>query len=142
VEEKAVCSDRGKAFFARTDPTVSPDFGLGHVTDKNGPGAILVDAITLDDFAYSNCPPDLIKCDVEGYEVEVFRGAQRLLLEKRPQIICEMHSEENRRVLLEILKQFGYICRSLDKQHILALPNTAEVWSSEERKTGANSSDP
>jgi hypothetical protein len=39
------------------------------------------------------------KCDVEGAEAEVFRGAGGLLGGKRPVIVCEMHSEENRRLV-------------------------------------------
>ena len=122
VEEKAVCSETGKVFFARTDPAVSPDRGLGHVIDSEEAGAIQVNAISLDDFASTNPPPDFLKCDVEGAEVAVFSGAQRLLAEKRPGILCEMHSDENRRILLDIFARFGYVCKALDEQHILALP--------------------
>ena len=67
-------------------------------------------------------PPDMLKCDVEGAEVEVFRGARKLLKEKRPGIICEMHSEENRRMLLEEFARAGYSCRPCGESHILALP--------------------
>jgi FkbM family methyltransferase len=122
VEETAVCSRRGKVFFARTDPAVSPDRGLGHVIDKDEAGAIQVNSISLDEFASTNTPPDFLKCDVEGAEVDVFRGAQRLLAEKRPGILCELHSRENRRILLEEFARFGYVCKALDEQHILALP--------------------
>ncbi len=66
--------------------------------------------------------PDFLKCDVEGAEVEVFRGAQRLLKEKRPGIICEMHSEENQRNLLEEFSPFGYTRKPCGTNHILARP--------------------
>ena len=66
--------------------------------------------------------PDFLKCDVEGAEVEVFRGAQRLLKEKRLGIICEMHSEENQRILLKDFSQLGYACKPCGTNHILALP--------------------
>src|SRR5258706_6184305 len=52
----------------------------------------------------------------------IFRGAQRLLAEKRPIILCEMHSAENHRVLLGEFARFGYACKSIDEQHVLALP--------------------
>jgi hypothetical protein len=81
-----------------------------------------VNAVSLDEYAAKNAVPDFIKCDVEGAEVEVFRGAQRILTEKRPGILCEMHSEENRRILLEDFARFGYVCTALDDQHVLALP--------------------
>jgi hypothetical protein len=78
--------------------------------------------VSLDKYISSQPAPDFLKCDVEGAEVEVFRGAQRLLKEKRPGIICEMHSEENHRVLVEEFSRVGYRCEPCGPGHILALP--------------------
>lgn len=50
-----------------------------------------------------------------------FRGAQRLLKEKRPGIICEMHSEPNNRLVLEGFSQLGSTCKSCGAPHNLAL---------------------
>ncbi len=122
VEEKAVWSKSDPVFFARTDPTVSPDRGLGHVVSSGAGDTIQVSGVSLDDYARTHAAPDFLKCDVEGAEVEVFRGAQRLLKEKRPGIICEMHSEENQRILLEEFARFGYTCKPSGTNHILALP--------------------
>jgi FkbM family methyltransferase len=122
VEEKAVWSKPGPAFFARTDPATSPDRGLGHVVSSDAGDTIQVSAVSLDDYARAQATPDFLKCDVEGAEVEVFRGARHLLKEKRPGIICEMHREENQRALLEEFLQFGYTCKPCGTNHILALP--------------------
>jgi FkbM family methyltransferase len=122
VEEKAVWSEPRTVFFARTDPATSPDRGLGHVVSSGGGNTIEVSAESLDDFTRIQPLPDFLKCDVEGAEVEVFRGAERLLKEKRPGIICEMHSEENQRILLEELSRLGYTCQPCGTNHILALP--------------------
>jgi len=122
VEEKAVWSERGAVFFARTDPATSPDRGLGHVVANGADDTIRVDAVSLDEYVRTAPAPDFLKCDVEGAEVEVFRGAQRLLTEKRPVVLCEMHSAENHRVLLEEFTRLGYACESVDEQHVLALP--------------------
>jgi hypothetical protein len=81
-----------------------------------------VSAESLDDYTSRQPAPDFLKCDVEGAEVEVFRGARRVLKEKHPGIICEMHSEENQRVLLEELSRLGYFCKRCGTNHILALP--------------------
>jgi FkbM family methyltransferase len=124
VEEKAVWSEPKTVFFARTNPATSPDRGLGHVVSEIAPDTIQVSAVSLDDYAVSQLAPDFLKCDVEGAEVEVFRGAQGLLKENRPGIICEMHSEENRRILLEEFSRIGYICKPCGTNHILALPPT------------------
>jgi FkbM family methyltransferase len=122
VEEKAVWSEPRTVFFARTDPTTSPDRGLGHVVSESAPDTIQVSAESLDDYAWTQPAPDFLKCDVEGAEVDVFRGAERLLKEKRPGIICEMHSEENHRILLEKFSRFDYTCKPCGANHILALP--------------------
>jgi FkbM family methyltransferase len=121
VEEKAVWSEPSTVFFARTDPATSPDRGLGHIVATRASDTIQVDAVSLDDYVQTEPAPDFVKCDVEGAEVEVFRGAQRLLTEKCPSIVCEMHSDANRRLLLEMFASFGYTCKSLDEHHVLAL---------------------
>jgi hypothetical protein len=59
---------------------------------------------------------------VEGAEVEVFHGAQKLLAEKRPVILCEIHSEANRRALLAELQSFGYTFQDCSSRQLLALP--------------------
>jgi FkbM family methyltransferase len=124
VEEKAVWSASTQMLFARADASASPDRGLGHViaqpTEETRHDAIEVQAITLDEYASQSTAPDFIKCDVEGAEVEVFRGAQRLLSQEKPDILCELHGEENWRILLEDLARFGYRCQPCGENHILA----------------------
>ncbi len=122
VEEKAVWSEARTVSFARTDPARSPDRGLGHVVSTGEENGISVGAVSLDDYTRTHTPPDLLKCDVEGAEVEVFRGSQRLLSEKRPGIICEMHSKTNERILTEEFSRFGYHCKPCGANHVLALP--------------------
>jgi FkbM family methyltransferase len=122
VEEKAVWSKQSVVKFSRSDPNVSPDRGLGHVATHDEKGCIEVQAVSLDEYACAFPPPDFLKCDVEGAEVEVFRGAQRLLAEKRPGILCEMHSDENRRILLAEFARLRYRCSPCGENHVLALP--------------------
>jgi FkbM family methyltransferase len=122
AEELAVWSKGPEVLFARTDPTTSPDRGLGHVVPMDSAGAIKLRAVSLDEYTSSQPAPDFLKCDVEGAEVEVFRGATRLLTEKRPGIICEMHGEQNHQVLLEEFARLGYRCEPRGTNHVLALP--------------------
>ena len=64
--------------------------------------------------------PDLVKIDVEGYELLVLQGARHLLETKRPQLFLEMHGEtmrekkRNVRAIVEYLNTVGY----RDIQHI------------------------
>jgi FkbM family methyltransferase len=123
VEQKAVWSEARTVSFARVDAATSPDRGLGHVTAEAAEeNAIHVEAVSLDEYTRTAPAPDFLKCDVEGAEVEVFRGAARLLGEKRPGILCEMHSEANRQRLTEEFLRLGYSCKLIDENHVLALP--------------------
>jgi FkbM family methyltransferase len=124
VEEKAVWSESVTVSFTRVDGTASPDRGLGHVSvgEPGTAGAISVEAISLDQYVLSHRAPDFLKCDVEGAEVAVFRGAERLLRDRRPVLVVEMHSEENHHALLLKFNQCGYRCSNLDENHVLALP--------------------
>jgi FkbM family methyltransferase len=123
VEQKAVWSEPSVVTFLRMDPANSPDRGQGHIIpDAICPNAIPIEAVALDAYTSKNSAPQFIKCDVEGAEVEVFRGARRLLAEKRPSVLCEIHSNEIRRLVLQDFSALGYRCHDCDPNHILALP--------------------
>lgn len=71
----------------------------------------------LDDYCHENAiEPDFIKCDVEGAEFLVFKGAGRILSEARPVVMAELlrkwakcfHYHPN-----DVIKHFsnmGYLC--------------------------------
>jgi len=124
VVQKAVWSEPSTVFFVRVDANISPDRGLGYVSTSsyNAGNTIAVDAISLDGFPSSYPAPDFIKCDVEGAEAAVFEGTERILREKRPILLVEMHSAENHRELTRKFAGFGYRCRDIDASHVLALP--------------------
>lgn len=123
VEEKAIWSEPTTVSFERVDSNISPDRGLGHVsTENSAANTIQVEAVSLDQYAASHPPPDFLKCDVEGAELAVFKGAQQLLRQKRPILLVEMHNEENHRTLVAEFTQLGYLCRDVDANHVLALP--------------------
>ena len=124
VVEEAVWSKSGNVPFARAESNVSPDRGLGHVLSGDAPPVrtINVRATSLDDFVLSHAAPQFVKCDVEGAEVAVFQGAERMLREVRPILLVEMHSTENHLALTQKFAEFGYSCSKLDENHLLALP--------------------
>jgi FkbM family methyltransferase len=122
VEEAAVWSETKQVYFERADPAASPDRGLGRVVEADERNTARVSAVSLDDYAQTHAAPDFVKCDVEGAEVEVFRGAKGLLREKRPVVVCEMHSEENRRALTAEFTASGYSCAPCGANHVLARP--------------------
>lgn len=123
VEQKAVWSEPSVVSFSRMDPASSPDRGQGHVSvETSGAASIRVEAVSLDDYCSRYAAPQFIKCDVEGAEVEVFRGARGLLTKQRPGILCELHSNEIRSILLQEFRSQGYRCLDCDSTHILAFP--------------------
>jgi hypothetical protein len=63
--------------------------------------------VSLDGLLDISPPPAVVKIDVEGAEVSVLRGAQRLLEQIRPRILCEV-SSGNREEASSILKSAGY----------------------------------
>jgi methyltransferase FkbM-like protein len=64
--------------------------------------------VALDDYALDRRPPTLLKIDVEGAEVDVLRGAQRLLREDRPHVIVETHGARLEQACGDLLLAAGY----------------------------------
>jgi FkbM family methyltransferase len=67
--------------------------GLGHHAN-GGESSSTIEVVSLDEALPSlDGRVSLVKIDVEGMEVRVLRGAQRLLTEHRPVVIVEVNSE-------------------------------------------------
>jgi FkbM family methyltransferase len=122
IIEAGIWSASDNRFFVPADAS-SPDHGTGRfVTGENGAAGGFIRCVALDDFAQTEPPPDAIKCDIEGAEVEAIRGAEKLLKIHRPWIICEVHSEVNAQALRDQLSAFRYSIVPVDSNHVLALP--------------------
>lgn len=84
------------------------------VLDPARPAAERVRVVRLDERLGQVKPPTVIKVDVEGYEGEVLRGAERLLAAHRPTLFLEFHldlleqSGERVEGLLQLLAGLGY----------------------------------
>jgi FkbM family methyltransferase len=66
---------------------------------------------TLDSFFANNSgqPVSFIKCDVEGHEYEVFRGAAKILTEDRPELLFECANKDTPHVpVFTYLTSLGY----------------------------------
>ncbi len=86
---------------------------MGHL-DRGGSGEILVQAVTLDQMADRlGLMPDVIKMDVEGAEMDVFRGAERIMSEGRPTVFLSTHSAQLRTDCLAFLEGIGYSVKPL-----------------------------
>lgn len=99
--------------------------------NEEGLATEVVQIRTLDSFALDAV--DLLKIDVEGYEMEVLRGAKDTLKRARPVIWLELHSDERLRELraqytrgdlISWLLENGYeSTRELDASNFLFSPS-------------------
>jgi FkbM family methyltransferase len=102
----------------------------GRVGDVAAP----VEALSLDDALGRYPPPQLVKIDVEGAELDVLRGAESLVRRYAPVVVCEVHLErgaaaERLPAVVSLLEAAGYRVEELDRgsdpRHVLALPTSA-----------------
>lgn len=121
VLEAGVWSSSADVNFVSADPN-SPDRGTGRFVVGADRDATPRKCVALDDFIADHPGPDAIKCDVEGAEVEVLRGAEKLIRSRRPCILAEMHSDANARSCRDFLRRVGYTIELVDDTHILAVP--------------------
>lgn len=91
---------------ARRSRATSHLAGYGTTQAGGVRGTLEVRAITLDAALATLPRPDVVKIDVEGAEVEVLRGATKVL-GSRPTILCEV-AHENSAVVTAILRDAGY----------------------------------
>ncbi len=82
------------------------------------------ETLSLDDFAGSQ-PPGFIKVDVEGSELDVLIGAERILRETRPALVVETHSRELEQACGQLLVAHGYHPRIVHQR--LMLPDRRPI---------------
>lgn len=86
--DKAYVDD--KAFPPEADGAVIPFAGFSNLNERPD-----IERLKLDDFAFAGIsePPDIISIDTEGSELEVLKGAMRILQEKRPLVYVSVHPQ-------------------------------------------------
>lgn len=110
VVSRAVWSSAGRLRFKRASPLSSRNTGAVQEDPPSGRNsdAIEVEAVALDDYVRGRRPPSLIKIDVEGAELQVLKGAEILISEQRPLVLCEVHSAELAAQVENHLLEKGY----------------------------------
>ncbi|MEO5951971.1 MAG: FkbM family methyltransferase, partial [Chloroflexia bacterium] len=68
--------------------------------------------------------PSVLKIDIEGAEAAALAGAEKLLAQYHPAIICEVHGIEAALAVADRLAGMGYVMRVLGKNG----PHVACFW--------------
>jgi FkbM family methyltransferase len=79
--------------------------------DEGALGSVIVPVLALDDLLAQEQRVDLVRMDVEGYEGRVLGGMRRVLQEKKPLIVAEIHAlsaPEDFAGFFRILSDFDY----------------------------------
>lgn len=126
-ESGSVRFERNSEFSARYSGSV-----IGTCAGAGAGESIETMAVTLDAFSESHRVPTLVKIDVEGGEIEVLRGAARLLAATRPVVVCEVHRQETAPWIEAYFAERHYLLEWLTtefrlERHLLALPTRPRV---------------
>jgi FkbM family methyltransferase len=102
------------------DPEVSVRASLAHLVETDHARCTTCRIRTVDDFIdEKSCPVDFIKCDVEGAELLVFRGARRTLERDRPAVFTEMLRKWTAKFgyhpndIIQLFRELGYGCHTV-----------------------------
>jgi hypothetical protein len=83
----------------------APEVRVARVTGRTDGADVTLDHVA---FAADGFVPDLVKLDVEGWELKALQGAERLLAERRPHLVVETHSAELDHDCRALLVAHGY----------------------------------
>jgi len=99
----------------------SPVTSMGRIENSEIAGIpdvnmTVVSTVTLDAVADKlQVKPNVLKIDVEGAELAVLRGAERIISSFKPAIFLSVHSQELRTDCLKYLLNFGYEFEPLEE---------------------------
>ena len=118
------------------DLYISKDLNVDHRTFDGGDGRekISVPVLRLDDYFPAGERVDLIKIDVQGYELSVLRGAQRVLDENRGiKLLVEFWPYGLRKAatdpsdILKFARSHGFSVTPINKPAELAIESASQV---------------
>jgi FkbM family methyltransferase len=113
--EAAVSDVTGQQYFNPTDHD-----SAGHLSKS---GRVTVQTLSLDEFVSGprgGRPPNAIKINAEGAEMEVLTGGRRTIMEFAPIIFLSTHSEDLNRDCCEFLLSAGYSIERLASDKVWA----------------------
>jgi FkbM family methyltransferase len=106
--------------------------GCTHVLEENHPPAAQTYPVQMrvPDRLFSDLDRlDFVKCDVEGYETEVFPHFTETLRRFRPIVQVEINTPQNRRLLFDLMAGLDYrLCRLEAERLVDLTPEAALTW--------------
>lgn len=112
--------ERGFHYTAITESPARPG---GEDSDQRE--TVAIKTMSIDELIDRNLdPPDIIKIDVEGHELDVLLGARKLLLAKKPLLSLELHPGllahrgTSGLAIAEYLEDAGYVFRDTDLKRV------------------------
>lgn len=108
VIEAGVSDKKGKLNFIKGENNA-----VGRLNEK---GQLKVISVVLDDLLKGGeiLPPKVLKIDVEGAEALVLKGGQLILKKYHPLIFLSLHGKTARKECFSILKDCGYVLKSIE----------------------------
>lgn len=105
----ALGQDRGYTFFNE-----GKDSSTGHMTVNQT--AVMVPTDSIDSLIGKKLiePPNIIKIDVEGAELDVLHGARAAVREYSPIIFIAIDNHDNKDYIYDFLKDMGYVIDCLN----------------------------
>ena len=121
VVEAAVASEDGSTIIYQPSTDVSTTSTLDATVAKSRQldlNPVEVKTVRLDSYIKEHRidKVDLIKIDVEGFEVPVFESLGTLLKSMKPTILAEIRIEKHGSRIMELLKDCGYLYFDIDEK--------------------------
>jgi len=131
--QAALGAQQGRMFMPELDPRKAHNFG--GVSMQSRPTSESVMQIVIDGLGIQQC--GLLKIDVEGMELEVLKGSDKLIVKHRPYIYIENDRKEKSEALISHLQALGYTLywhlpplfneKNVAKSDVNAFPNIVSV---------------
>jgi FkbM family methyltransferase len=101
-------------------PAESNNCGAFSIIDfNNHPGDVLTETITINTLDSYNLTPDLIKIDVQGFDLNVLKGSINTIKTYRPIIISEIENKKTRHEFFNFFESVGYeLAESVRRDYI------------------------
>jgi len=126
IIEAAVCDRVGSAKFSDGDVSVMTSLAAAATAART----IEVKTIDLDTVIKGHRPPDVLKLDVEGAEMDALAGARQMLSLIRPVMLVELHTAQIARDFERLMQSINYTSKSLNQEEgaewerfVVATPN-------------------